>query len=1055
MKKLYSKAKRMLLLFLWLAGSHAVLAQDRVVSGTVRDESGSTMPGVNVIVSGTSNGTVTDTSGKFTLTVGSGAKLLFSFIGYTSQEVEVGANTVIDVNMKVDVTELSEIVVTGYASQEKKDLTGAVGTVKMKDLVAIPSSNVTNQLQGRVAGVTVTGDGRPGEPAKVRIRGFNSFGNNDPIYIVDGVPTFDISTINPNDVESMSVLKDAGAASIYGSRAANGVIMITTKKGTKSGVKVNYDMYYGTQDPGKKPDFLLNTQEMADLQWLVYDNDGTSETHPFYGPSSNANPTLPSWAADTDWFDLLTRKALITNHDLSLQGGNENASFYAGLNYFKQDGIVITNFSERVSARINSEFKIKDRVTIGENLTVTGRTGLGLAGNRNEGSPFAGIYNTQPIIPAVITQTTPGISRTFQPGDYGGNGIAPRLGNTRNRFAELNRNADDRNQDVRILGSMFADVKILESLSFRSTFGGSFQNGYNTDWTGATYENAENIATPTYSENAYFGSEWVWTNALTFNKSFGSHKLLAVAGYEAAKYQIGRNLNATRAGYFSDAVNFRTLNNGATIQGASSGFGPFPFSNVTPSSLVSQFLRADYGFNDKYLLSATIRRDGSSRFGQNNRYGVFPSVTAGWRISEESFMAGLDFVSDLKIRGGYGTMGNQIAILGTNNFFLYGGSASDANYDLNGAGTSSLQGFRPTQKGNPDGKWETTINTNIGLDGGFFDNKLQVTIDWYSKQSKDLLFQRPLQGTEGGLIPPFVNIAEMKNTGVDIQIGYKKVVTSDLTIDGTFTFTTYNNQIVSLTEGIQYFDDGGSRIGSFNRNQVGGAVSQFFGYNVVGLWQTQSEIDAANGDDGDATTDFQDGAEPGFFRYQDVDGDGTITADDRTVIGDPNPDFTYGINLAVTYKNFDISAFFYGSQGNDIFNYNKWWIDFWPSFQNQKSPDLLYRSWTPTNTGATTPKASNTSNFSTNTQSTSYYVEDGSFLRLRNLQIGYSLPNSVISKIGMTRARIYVQGVNLFTVTKYSGLDPDVNNSGDTLFGVDEGNYPLVKQYTVGVNIGF
>jgi len=1040
MKKLYNKAKRFVLLFLWLACSHAVLAQERVVSGTVKDENGSAMPGVNVLVVGTSNGTVTDATGKYSISVGNGARLLLSFIGYSSQEVAVGASTTLDVSMKVDVTELSEIVVTGYASQEKKDLTGAVGTVKMKDLTAIPSSNITNQLQGRIAGVTVSGDGRPGQTAKVRIRGFGSFQNNDPLYVVDGVPTQDISTLNPNDVESMSVLKDAGAASIYGSRASNGVIIVTTKKGTKNGIKVNYDMYYGTQDPGNKPDFLLNTQELADLQWLVYRNDGTTETHPFYGASSNAGPTLPSWAADTDWYKTLTRKAMIMNHDLSLSGGNENAKFYAGVNYFNQEGIVITNYSKRFSARVNSEFKIKDRVTIGENLTVTGRSGLGAGGNREEGSTFAGIYNTQPIIPARITQTTPGISRTFQPGEYGGNGIAPRLGNTRNRLAELERNKDDVAQDIRLLGSIFMDVKILESLSFRSTFGGTFQNGYNTDWQGISYENAENIATATYNENAYFGSDWVWTNQLTFNKTFGNHKILGVAGYESVKYGIGRGLTATRAGYFSDAFSFRTLNNGAVIQSATSGLG-------TPTTLVSQFLRADYSFSDKYLLSATVRRDGSSRFGQENRYGVFPSVTAGWRISEENFMAGLEFISDLKIRGGYGVMGNQLAILPSNNFFLFGGSVSDSNYDLNGTGTSSLQGFRPTQAGNTDGKWETNVTTNVGIDAGLFDNKLQLTIDVYNKQTKDLLFQRPLPGTQGALTPAYINIAEMSNKGIDIQMSYKKIVTSDLSFDATLIFTKYKNEIVKLTEGVKYFDDGGSRIGSFNRNQVGQAVSEFYGYNVLGLFQTASEVDNAPD---------QDGAEPGFFRYENTDAsNNVIDQNDRSFIGNPNPDFTYGLNLSVTYKNFDVSAFFYGSQGNDIFNYNKWWIDFWPSFQNQKSPDLLYNSWTPQRTSATTPKASNKSNFSTNTQSTSYYVEDGSFMRLKNLQIGYNLPSSVLSKVGMSSARVYVQGVNLFTLTKYSGLDPDLNNSADTQFGVDEGNYPLVKQYTVGVNIGF
>lgn len=1054
MKKLYSKAKHIMLLFLWLAGSFSVLAQDRTVSGTVKDEDGSGLPGVNVIVAGTSNGTVTDISGKYSISVGSGSKLLFSFIGFTSQEAEIGNSSVVDVSMKVDITELQEIVVTGYASQEKKDLTGAVGTVKMSELLQVPSSNVTNQLQGRIAGVTVSGDGRPGQPAKVRIRGFGSFGNNDPLYVVDGVPTQDISTINPGDIESLSVLKDAGAASIYGSRGANGVVIVTTKKGDKSGIKVNYDMYVGSQDPGKKPDFLLDTQGMADAQWLVYKNDEfngsvdknpvdgilDSEIHPFYGSSANANPTLPSWAANTDWYKLLTRKALIMNHDLSMSGGNENAKFYAGLNYFNQEGIVITNFSKRVSARINSEFKIKDRVTIGENLTVTGRTGLGLPGTRDEGSPFAGIYNTQPIIPARITQTTPGIARTYQPGEYGGSGISPRLGNTRNRLAELERNADDRSQDVRVLGNVFVDVKIFDFLSFRSTFGGTFQNGYNTDWNGVTYENAENIATSTYNENAYFNSDWVWTNQLTFDKTFGSHKVLAVAGYESVKYGIGRGLSATRAGYFSEAFSFRTLNNGATIQSATSGFN-------TPTTLVSQFVRGDYSFSDKYLLSATVRRDGSSRFGQNNRYGVFPSVSAGWRISEEAFMSGLDFVSDFKIRGGYGTLGNQLSINPSNNFFLFGGSVGDSNYDLNGTGTSSLQGFRPTQAGNVDGKWETNTTTNIGFDAGFFDNKLQVSFDWYNKQTKDLLYQRPLPGTDGALSPAFVNLAEMSNRGIDIQIGYKKVISSDLTIDGNLTFTAYKNEIVGLAPNVKFFDDGGSRIGSFNRNAVGNPVSAFFGYQVIGLFQTAAEVTGAP---------TQDGAEAGFFRYANVDASNNIIdADDRTFIGDPNPDFTYGLNLTVTYKNFDLSTFFYGSQGNDIFNYNKWWNDFWPSFQNQKSPNLLNNSWTPERTDATTPKASAKSNFSTNTQSTSYYVEDGSFLRLRNLQVGYNIPSGVVSKIGLSRARLYVQGVNLFTFTNYSGLDPDLNSGGDTAFGVDEGNYPLVKQYILGVNIGF
>ncbi len=1041
MEKLYSKAKRVMLLFLWMAGSYTALAQDRVVTGTVRDESGSAMPGVNVIVSGTSTGTVTDVSGKFSISVGSGARLLFSFIGYTSQEVEVGTNTVIDVSMKVDVTELSEIVVTGYAAQEKKDLTGSVGTVKIDELVQIPSSNITNQLQGRVAGVTISGDGRPGNPAKVRIRGFGSFQNNDPLYVVDGVPTQDISNLNPNDVESMAVLKDAGAASIYGSRASNGVIVITTKAGTRSGVKVNYDMYVGTQNPGDKPDFLLNTQEYADLQWLVYANDGTSETHPVYGPSSAASPSLPSWAQDTDWYKTITQNALIMNHDISLSGGNENAKFYAGVNYFNQEGIVITNFAKRYSARINSEFKIKDRITIGENLTVTGRNGLQVAGNGAEGSPVARAMGAQPIIPSRITETIVGTARTFVPGEYGGTGIAPRLGNLPNPLADLERDQDDRAQDIRLLGSMYLDAKLIEGLNFRTTFGGTYQNGYNTNWQGSTYERAENIATASYNENAYYNSDWVWTNTLTFNKTFDAHKILAVAGYEAVKYGIGRGVSATRAGYFSDAFAFRTVSNGAQIQGATSSYN-------TPRQLVSQFLRADYGFKDKYLLSATVRRDGASVFGEDTKYGTFPSFSAGWRISEESFLAGVDLISDLKIRGGYGTMGNQLPVSPQNQYFLFGGSVSDANYDLNGAGSSSLQGFRPSQIGNPNAKWETNVTTNVGFDAGLLDNKLQINFDWYQKSTQDLLFNPARPAVDGAATPPFVNIGEMKNTGIDIQIAYKQIVSNDLSFDATFTLTSYNNEIIKITDDVKFFDPGSiSRIGTFTRNMVGRSISEFFGYNVIGLFQTSAEVSGAP---------TQDGAEAGFFRYENVDAsNNAIDPNDRTFIGNPNPDFTYGLNLGANYKGFDLSVFFYGSVGNEIFNYNKWWLDFWPSFQNQKSTDLLYRSWTPTRTDTNVPKASNKSNFSTNTQSVSYYVENGTFLRLRNLQIGYTIPRSAISKIGLSNARIYVQGVNLFTISDYSGPDPDINTLGDTQFGIDYGSIPVVKQYLVGLNIGF
>jgi TonB-dependent starch-binding outer membrane protein SusC len=1037
MKKLYrclSLAAALMLLFTSVA-----LAQERVVSGAITDENGSAMPGVNVLLKGTTQGTASDSDGKFSISVPNDqATLVISFVGYSTTEVVVGSRTNVAIQMAPDVTTLNELVVTGYAIQEKKDVTGSVGIVKPAELTAIPVGNVSNQLQGRVAGVTVVGSGQPGAGSKVRIRGFSSFENNDPLYVVDGVPTQDISTVNPNDVETLTVLKDAGAASIYGSRASNGVIVITTKSGVNAGVKVNYNMYAGTQFAGKGPDNLLNTQQYADLQWQVYRNDGTSETHPIYGPSSNASPTLPSWAADTDWYDEITDNASIQNHDLSLSGGNQNAKFYGGLNYFKQNGIVNTTFTKRFAARLNSEFNIKDRVRIGENLTATHRSGLSV-GNLDEGSPInASVYRAQPIIPVRITSPIDGVTHDFVPGDYGGTGIAPRLGNGSNTVATLERNQDDRSFDIRLMGSLFADVKLIEGLNFKTQFGGTFQQGYWSDYNFATYENAENVGTPSLSEGAWYNNDWVWTNTLTFNKKFGDHSLLAVAGYEAVKYGIGRDISGSRAGYFSDAVSFRTLTNGASITALNSGFG-------TPTTLVSNFLRVDYGFMDKYLLSATVRRDGSSRFGVDNRYGVFPSVTAAWRISQESFLQANEVISDLKIRGGYGTMGNQLAVSPQNQYSLYGGATAESNYAIGGGGSGgSTQGFRGTRIGNPDAKWETNVTTNVGFDLAMLDNKLELVFDWYSKVTDDLLFNPELPGTAGGASQPYLNIAKMKNTGIDLQLIYRQSFDNSLKFESNVTFTTYNNSIEAISDKVPYFDWGGSRIGAFNRNEPGHAMSEFYGYKVIGLFQNAAEVSSAP---------TQDGAEPGFFRYADVNNDGTINGDDRTYIGNPNPDFTYGINLNFEYKGFDLTTFFYGSSGNDIFNYNKWWTDFWPSFQGQKSTELLNNGWTEERGGNSVPKASNKSNFSTNTQSTSYYVEKGSFLRMKNIQLGYNLPTATAGKVGLSSARIYLQGVNLFTATKYSGLDPELGGD-DRSFGVDAGNYPAVKQFLIGLNLG-
>jgi TonB-linked SusC/RagA family outer membrane protein len=946
-----------------------------------------------------------------------------------AEEIDITGSDSVKLSQQLpDTNFINEEVATGYTVQRMRDITGSVSLVKPSSLIAIPAGYVSNLLQGRASGITVTGSGRPGETSKVRIRGFSSFLNNDPLYIVDGVPTQDISSINPYDVASVSVLKDAGAASIYGSRASNGVIVLTTRQGEK-GINVTYDMSMGIQQPGKgtKPD-LLDTKEYANLQWLVYKNDGTVETHPIYGDSNNLTPSIPAWAAKTDWYDAITDAAGIQNHNLSISGGGENAKFYTGFGAFRQNGIIIYTDNIKYNGRLNSQFRFfKGRLKAGENLNISSRSYLSVP-NLNEESPIlTGPYRSQSIIPVIITQPITGMSHNFIPGEWGGTGIAPRLGNSGNAVADLTRRKDDRSRDTYLTGNIYLDVMIVDGLSFRSTLGGSSDKGFITDNTYATYERSENIGTASYEKIRYNNSDWVWTNTVTLDKQLGQHKILAVAGYEAVNYGIGQTI-----------TNLDSLHN-------------------TPTRGLSTFIKADYAFMDKYLLSATLRRDGCSRFSESHRYGIFPSFSAGWRISNESFLEGFKWISDLKIRGSWGKMGNQFSLSPQNAVYLFGESIGGSYYDLYGTFNSSVRGYYPSRIGNPDATWETNTSTDIGFDATLFNSKIGIAFDWYSKKASDLLYNPEMPGTAGVAAAPYVNIASIKNSGIDIELSYKNRW-NNLGLNASVIFTTYNNQIISIADGVKYFGSGDSRIGYLVRNEARHPLSSFYGYQVVGIFKNQIEIENAP---------EQESATPGFLMFENQD---TLTNEywlstqerykrksfidyrDKTYIGNPNPDFTYGINLELSWKNFDISGFFYGSQGNDIFNYNKWWTDFWPSYHGQKSKDLLYKSWTEKNTGATVPIASNHSNFSTNTQVCSYYLEDGSYLRLKNLQIGYTFPKNMMDEIKIRSLRMYLQAVNLFTFTKYSGLDPEIGG-GDLAFGIDYGNYPNAKQFIFGLSL--
>ena len=1065
---LFFKYGFVLLLGFLLIGQDT-FGQARTITGRVTDAAdNATLPGVTVIVKGTTVAAQTNVDGQYSIEVsGSNPVLVFSFVGMTTQEVAVGARSQVDVALSTDLSALEEVVVIGYGTARKKDLTGAVSIVKVSELVEQPNSNIANQLQGRASGITVLGTGQPGTSPQIRIRGINSFGNNAPLYIIDGMPTQDINYLNPNDIETMQVLKDAGTASIYGSRAANGVIVITTKKG-KGKVRVTYDTFLGSQKVAKGNVYnLLNSQEMADLKWLMYKNGGLPLEDAQYG--SGATPVLPNYivptgassvnealynvdpfytnSADvggfyrivkankegTDWFHEVFKDAPMQSHNLSVSGGGQQGSYLLSLNYYDQVGNLMNTYLKRYTLRSNSQFNVNSRIRVGENLAVAFMDNP-TSGILEEGSAIGMSYRQQPIIPVYD------INGNFA-GSFGSG-----LGNARNPVAIRERAANNKWLNTQVFGNVFLEADLINNLVFRTNFGGNTYNYHGSSFSYPEYENAENGTTNSYYESAGQGFGWTWSNTLTYDFNLSADHVFRVLAGTESNYNRSRWIEARTLGYFSFDPDYTTLSTGSGTQTNGGGRGE--------DALFSYFGRIDYSAFDKYIFSATVRRDGSSKFVQN--FGVFPAFSAAWKVGEEAALRDISWLSDLKIRAGWGTMGNQFNVNQANQFTTYGQNRGSAFYDINGTGNGTVMGFIRTRIGNPNAKWEEVENTNIGFDAGFFNDALVINFDWYKKQTNGLLFAPDMPATVGQGTRPSVNIGSMRNQGIDLSIYGEKSIKSDLSINATLTFTTYNNEILKISDGADYFDQEGRRFNGATivRNQVGHPVGSFFGYQIEGFWNSQAEIDAADAKAPGGV--YQNDVKVGRFRYKDVNGNGMITAEDRTHLGNPSPDFSYGLNLGVTYKAFDASIFLYGVNGNSIWNQVRWWTDFYPSFQGAKSKIALYDSWTPTNQNATAPIQENTGSFSTSTVPNSYYIEDGSYLRAKNAQIGYRLPSDVLSKLKIQSARIYVQAANLFTLTKYTGPDPEVGQvQNSTAFGLDEGTYPNTKQFLIGLNLSF
>jgi TonB-linked SusC/RagA family outer membrane protein len=1086
-KRRFNKTCCMLILLLML--TCAATAQ-KIVSGRVISKADNQpVQGATIQVKSTKLITQTNADGTFSIDIKKDkATLVITVIGFTGVDIEVSAGRPAgDISLVTNSSTLNDVIITGYSTQRKKDITGSVSVVNVADMRQTPSSSTESLLQGQASGVTVFTSGAPGAASVVQIRGITSSGNSAPLVIIDGVPA-SMHDINANDVQSIQVLKDAGAAAIYGVRGSNGVIIITTKRGAGA-TKIAYDAYYGTQRPLGKSWDLASPAQTGVAKWAQAFNDGLIPKDAQYG--SGATPVLPYYITPSgapqgapntsladynlysnhitlaaqngnNWFKDIFKPAPIMNHNLSVSGGSGKSSYFLSFNYMDQQGTLIETSLKRYSLRVNSTFSLADdHIRVGENVFAFYKKNPGYlnAPGVNSTNSINAAYQLPNIIPVHDIA-----------GNYAG-GISQGLGNASNPVAIQERQANNTNQQYNISGNVFADVDFLKHFTAHTSIGGTVDYNYYNGFASTPYENAENNhAANLYLETYGWNSSLVWTNTLKYSNKIGKHDISVLGGSEYI-YNTGRAVNTTRGNYYvTDSSNLTvqpnlwTLNFGqASTQTNNSGvIGDNGILTPYQLAIFSLFGRLDYNYDGKYLFSATIRRDGSSVFVPAQRYGNFPSITAGWRISQESFMKNIGWLDELKLRGGWGKLGSISNINPTNAFSLFGQQINQSYYDINGTSNNPVAGLYVSQYGNPATTWEKDILTNVGFDLTILKNKIDFSFEWYKKLISGLLNRSAVPGTNGGALDPFINFGNISNTGIDMALTYHGQVHKDIRLDITGTFTSYKNKVVSLPVGTLYINQPIGAQTVTSRVQPGHPLGSFFGYKVIGLFQSWDDVNKSP---------TQQNAAPGRFKYADVDHSGSIDNNDRTFFGNPNPKFTAGVNISVTYKNFDLYSFFYASVGNDILNSVKGSTDFPQGFGNQISENvavnsarLVNASGQPTNIndqtahlanpGTKVPLLEQSANFSNSGAFNSYTMESGSFLRCRNLTIGYNVVSNRIKRLHFDKLRIYVQALNLFTVTGYSGLDPELNPGSSTVFGIDGGVYPNnQKTYNVGVNV--
>ena len=1028
--------KKAFLVVLMLSSS-LIFAQNSI-SGSVSDESNNPIPGATVVVEGTNTGVVTDFDGNYQINASAGDQLTFSSLGFGSQTITVGNQNQINVTLMSSVDILDEVVVSGYQTQQRRSLSGAIGTVDTDEAFKTQVTNAAEALQGRVAGVQVTSGGGPGAAPVIRIRGYSTTNDNSPLYVIDGIQTTDpnvMRDINPRDIENISVLKD-GSAAIYGARASNGVIVVTTKKGSYNQANtLEVDASYGISTVTRVPD-MLNVQQHADMTWQSILNDGNTPSHPQYGTGATPsvpiflNVPIPSGAEydgagakvapnGTDWFDEIFDPAEVTNVSVSASGGSEQGRYHMSANYLKQEGVIIHTGYERASTRLNSEFKIGDKLTVAENLNITYDKEGTTSGNPIQNAAFS-----SPLVP--VRDTNGNFAGTYS--------NSARVGIANNPVADLHRGRNDYNKNLRVIGDISVKWQITPELVFKTSAGITMRDLNGRYFTALNPEHGEAISNNTLSEQSFRQDSWVVTNFLNYKNSFGDHNLDLLVGTEQTKNNY-KGFGALRTNYLFEDPSFYLLSNGSGVP-VISGAG------ASSNSISSLLATANWSYNN-IGATATIRKDDTSRFAKATSDAVFPSASMFWLLSSEDWFDSSVF-DTLKLRASYGELGNQEIGISNADINISNINEFTGAYAYGGSGGATA-GAVIASKGNPLLTWETMTSKNFAIDAGFMDNKLTMTLDVFENVTDGLVAQdtQKISTTAIDASAPYTNLGSMKSSGFDFSLNYGDTTSNGVTYSIAANATRAKNEITELIS--DFYSGYSDRIGTMTRTSVGEPISYFYGRNVLGIFQTEAEV---------ASHATQDGAGVGRFKYEDINNDGVINDNDRTKIGDPHPDLIFGVNVNLAYKNWDMSMFWNGQLGFDIFDYTALYYET-PYFFNGNRSTRVLDSWSPSNTGAALPALSETILNNEFTSANSFFVRDGSYARLRSLQIGYTLPDNIASKLGASSARVYYNGTNLLTLTDFTGLDPEVPRGGALDIGVYSAQYPSNAISSLGINIKF